>query len=45
MFKKNISIALLIVWFTLLRKSDQPEDGSQPEPKHVVEKKLRKSAS
>jgi ABC-type transport system involved in cytochrome bd biosynthesis fused ATPase/permease subunit len=24
----TITIALLIIWFTSLRKSDQPEDGS-----------------
>jgi hypothetical protein len=28
---------MLIVYFTLLRNSNQPEDSSQLEPKHVVE--------
>jgi len=29
---------MLIVWFTLPRKSYQPEDGSQLQPKHVVKR-------
>jgi len=31
----TITIALLITYFVLLRKSNQPEYGSQLEPKHV----------
>jgi hypothetical protein len=40
----TIQLAMLIVWLALRRKSDQPEDGSWLEPKHVVERgKVRTS--
>jgi hypothetical protein len=32
----TITIALIIVYFTLIRKITQPEDGSKLEPEHVV---------
>jgi len=35
----NNNIALLMYGLPSKEKSDQPEDGSLPEPKHVVERR------
>jgi len=36
----TITVAVLIIYFTLLRNSDEPEDGSQLEWKHVDDKTM-----
>jgi len=41
----TITIALLITYFVLLRKSNQPEYGSQLEPKHVEINNVRNTSN